>query len=342
MTCRIRAGEVARPCHHGFTPRVARHDRPLLADIRPGDPACSGPPLLPMHFCRPVIRVAAGLGVRPDAPRRCGGVLSSVRDLGPLLSENPNGTGGLWCYSPLTRSGGQGCVRVAVNSPSQPRTWASIAALWPAGRVARKSAGPETGPEIHRSAVARSARFGSATGPPGPVRPTVASGPADGIGRERDARGPAFAVQDPQGVCQRASVQLPFAPFVHQCERVAECGRRARQRLRGSEGPVRVPVPGRVDPAQQVGRLQVTVDQLPLGPGQRGQRRQLLRQHGRVTGRRSRGRPRSRRPGRAPGRRWRPAPAPAPGRRGRRRRPGRCAGRAAPPSAPAPGPAPPP
>lgn len=244
MTCRIRAGEVARPCRHGFTPRAARHDRPRLADIRPGDPSCSGPPLLPVHSCRPVIQAAAGLGVRPDAPRRCGGVLSSDRDLGPLLSENPNGTGRLWCYSPLTRSGGQGCVRVAVNSPPQPRTWASIAARWPPGRVARNSAGRETGPEIHRSAVARSARFGSADDTPGPIRPTAVSGSADPIGRERDARGPALAVQHPQRVCQRAPVQLPFAPFVHQCERVAERGRRARRRLRGPQRPVRLPGPG--------------------------------------------------------------------------------------------------
>lgn len=38
--------------------------------------------------------------------------------------------------------------------------------------------------------------------------------------------------------------------------------------------------PGRVDPAQQVGRLQVTVDQLALDPGQRGQRRQFLLAYG--------------------------------------------------------------
>src|SRR3954467_2251567 len=99
MTCRIRAGEVARPLTRlhpkGCSARSWRD--------RSGDPSCLGPPLLPMHFCRPVIRAAAGLGVRPDRPASCGGGLSSVTDLGSLVSENPNGTGDLWGYSPLTR-----------------------------------------------------------------------------------------------------------------------------------------------------------------------------------------------------------------------------------------------
>src|SRR3954452_4675734 len=69
MTCRIRAGEVARPLTRlhpkGCSARSWRD--------RPGDPSCLGPPLLPIHFCRPVIRAAAGLGVRPDRPAAVAG-----------------------------------------------------------------------------------------------------------------------------------------------------------------------------------------------------------------------------------------------------------------------------
>lgn len=68
MTCRIRAGEVARP-------RAAASPQGPPGSLR--RPVVLGPPLLPMHICRPVIREAAGLGVRPGPPRRCGGGLSS-------------------------------------------------------------------------------------------------------------------------------------------------------------------------------------------------------------------------------------------------------------------------
>ena len=69
MTCRIRAGEVARPLTRlhpkGCSARSWRD--------RSGDPSCLGPPLLPMHSCRPVIRAAAGLGVHPDRPAAVAG-----------------------------------------------------------------------------------------------------------------------------------------------------------------------------------------------------------------------------------------------------------------------------
>ncbi len=65
MTCRIRAGEVARPRCRGFTPRAARSGHGVTV------PATRRAWVL--HSCRstsrrPVIRAAAGLGVRPDRP----------------------------------------------------------------------------------------------------------------------------------------------------------------------------------------------------------------------------------------------------------------------------------
>src|SRR3954468_991614 len=69
MTCRIRAGEVARP-------RLRLHPKGCSGRSwrdRSGDPSCLGPPLLPIHSCRPGIRAAAGLGVRPDRPAAAAG-----------------------------------------------------------------------------------------------------------------------------------------------------------------------------------------------------------------------------------------------------------------------------
>lgn len=82
MTCRIRAGEVARP-------RMRLHPKGCSARSwldRSGDPSCLGPPLLPVHFCRPVIRTAAGLGVRPDRPAAVAG---ACRQEGILTYGSP-------------------------------------------------------------------------------------------------------------------------------------------------------------------------------------------------------------------------------------------------------------
>ena len=81
MTCRIRAGEVARP-------RKAASPQGLLGAerLRTGDPSCLGPPLLPIHSCRPVIRAAAGLGVRPDRPAAVAG---ACRQTGILAHRCP-------------------------------------------------------------------------------------------------------------------------------------------------------------------------------------------------------------------------------------------------------------
>jgi hypothetical protein len=102
MTCRIRAGEVARPLTRlhpkGHSARSWRD--------RSGDPSCLGPPLLPIHFCRPVIRAAAGLGVRPDRPATAAGACRQ-QDLGLLTVESPRGTGDLCSFAPLTRLGGR-------------------------------------------------------------------------------------------------------------------------------------------------------------------------------------------------------------------------------------------
>src|SRR4051794_32749217 len=82
MTCRIRAGEVARPLLRlhpkGCSTRPWRD--------RSGDPSCLGPPLLPIHSCRPVIRAAAGLGVHPDRPAAAAG---ACRQTGIFTHTSP-------------------------------------------------------------------------------------------------------------------------------------------------------------------------------------------------------------------------------------------------------------
>ena len=99
MTCRIRADKVARPLTRlhpkGCSTRSWRD--------RPGDPSCLGPPLLPMQSCRPVIRVAAGLGVRPDRPAAAAG---SCRQTGIFTYECPkspteSGICGVTHHSPV-------------------------------------------------------------------------------------------------------------------------------------------------------------------------------------------------------------------------------------------------
>jgi len=69
MTCRVRAGEVARP-HAAASPQ-GRSGRRL--GVLPGPPVVLGPPLLPLHSCRPGIRAPAGLGVRADRPATAAG-----------------------------------------------------------------------------------------------------------------------------------------------------------------------------------------------------------------------------------------------------------------------------
>jgi hypothetical protein len=99
MTCRIRAGEVARPPD-------AASPQGLLGTDRVSVPATRRARVL--HSCRstPVDRSS---GRRQDsasartAPPPVAGAVG--RDLHPRKSENPNGTGGLCCYSPLRRSG---------------------------------------------------------------------------------------------------------------------------------------------------------------------------------------------------------------------------------------------
>lgn len=141
MTCRIRAGEVARPHECGFTPRAARpgafrgrrpYRRPvMLGSSTPADPLLStGHP-------------GGGRTRRPPgSPRRCGGVLSSVRDLDALTSEIPNGTGDLCCYSPLTRSGGSRSVRPGGAAAGAPRTSGGAALRAGGARASRKPEGP--------------------------------------------------------------------------------------------------------------------------------------------------------------------------------------------------------
>src|SRR3954468_7661395 len=56
----------------------------------------------------------------PGPPRRCGGGLSSVTDLGARKCEKPNGTEHLWCYSPPTRLGEHPFERRRVEGPRSP------------------------------------------------------------------------------------------------------------------------------------------------------------------------------------------------------------------------------
>ena len=53
--------------------RVLRLHPKGAPDNRPGRPVVLGPPLLPLHSCRPGIRAAAGLGVRADRPATAAG-----------------------------------------------------------------------------------------------------------------------------------------------------------------------------------------------------------------------------------------------------------------------------
>lgn len=89
MTCRIRAGEVARPLLRlhpkGCSERLS---------CRSGGPSCSGPPLLPIH---PLLSTGHPGGGRirrpPGPPRRGGGGLSSVKDLDRRQYEYPHAQG---------------------------------------------------------------------------------------------------------------------------------------------------------------------------------------------------------------------------------------------------------
>ena len=67
MTCRVRTGEDARPRE-----RLHPEGRPASAV-----PKYLGPPLLPVHSCRPVVRNGGRTRRPPGPPRRGGGGLSS-------------------------------------------------------------------------------------------------------------------------------------------------------------------------------------------------------------------------------------------------------------------------
>lgn len=144
MTCRIRAGEVARPHECGFTPRAARSGTSHGGD-RSGDPSCSGPPLLPIHFPRDRSsgRRQDSASARTAPPLRRGLVVSHGSCLAG--TRNPNGTWLLCCYSPLTRSGGRPCVRSTVVGGDDAGTSGAARTTAAGGGVPRNLDRPRTG-----------------------------------------------------------------------------------------------------------------------------------------------------------------------------------------------------
>lgn len=141
MTCRIRAGEVARPRCRGFTPRAARIERTSAPATRLARV---------LHSCR-------STSVDPSSERRQDSASARTapplwrglvvgRDLDARMSEKPNRIGDLWRYSPLTRSGGQSRFRPGAETGGDPRTSSGMqnSARWV--RALRDSHGPLKGP----------------------------------------------------------------------------------------------------------------------------------------------------------------------------------------------------
>lgn len=211
MTCRIRAGEVARPHECGFTPRTARPGTSREGG-RAGDPSCSGPPLLPIHFLvdRSSGRRQDSASARTAPPLRRGLVVSHGSC--PARRENPNGTCPLCCYDPLARSGRHPVFDVppkAVTAPGPATEW----------RGARVGDG---GPQL-RGAVNRRCSYAER----GYAVWSVSTRSASGTRRKADPCRPALSVQHPQRPGQGGGVHLRLAAPVHQRQRVTQRRRHA-------------------------------------------------------------------------------------------------------------------
>ncbi|MGC0333491.1 hypothetical protein RKD23_006481 [Streptomyces sp. SAI-170] len=265
MTCRIRAGEVARPPEGGFTPRTARttalRRTVVLGSSTPADPLLStGHP-------------GGGRTRRPPGPpRRGGGGLSSVRDLHSQVSEIPNGTGDLCCYSPLARSGGQLDRQASVKTAERPRTRAGTHCSAVKARASRNCWAPQYDHLLLRKGVRHLVRLTAASR----AQPSERDGSATRAVRRSPSR--TRSARARVGACSSVSPRWCISASASRSSTAL-----AHQRLSGAQSAVGVAVVRGVDPAQQVDRLQVTVDQLALGAGQRGQRRQFGWQHRRLT-----------------------------------------------------------
>jgi hypothetical protein len=240
MTCRIRAGEVARP-RCGFTPRAARHGHPcrrpvVLGSSTPADPLLSTGHPDGGRTRRP-----------PGSPRRGGGGLSSVTDLGSRMSENPNGTGDLWRYSPLIRSGGHCSVRTSVEATEDARTSTGTSLSGEGLASLRNPDGPTAGDTT-------TPKGGTSFGP---FR--LRSGRLDAIAewpdrahlRQLSERGGSVtravrrSPSSTRSARQRGAVHLALAPLMHRLGdqrlggarmRVSSSGRAARSLARPSTG----------------------------------------------------------------------------------------------------------
>ncbi len=144
MTCRIRAGEVARPHECGFTPRAARPGAPLAEMTVPATRRA-----WVLHSCRstPVDRSSGrrqdSASARTAPPLRRGLVVSHGSCL--VRWENPNGTCSLCCYSPLARSRGRTRVRAVAGCPTGSGTCGGMACSAAWTRASRNLGGSETG-----------------------------------------------------------------------------------------------------------------------------------------------------------------------------------------------------
>ena len=256
MTCRIRAGEVARPLTRlhpkGCSARSWRD--------RSGDPSCLGPPLLPIHSCRPVIRAAAGLGVRPDRPAAVAGSCRQSGILAHGCPKNPTEPGVcvVTHHSPVRVDT---LVRGVSRRPEPPGPAWNV--LIPPPKCARCATGGARKKEsrLLQTAVRRLVRFElgpDAHGADASVRPAAGASTAGSGGSVTRAvrRSPSSTRSARASV---GGVQFASRPVVHQAS-ASRSAAALPPGLGGAQSAVGVPVVGRIDPAEQVDHVEVTVD----------------------------------------------------------------------------------
>lgn len=152
----------------------------VRTNVRTGDPSCSGPPLLPIHSCRPVIRAAAGLGVRPDRPAAAAGSCRQSGILAHGRTKIPTEPGicGVTHHSPVRVDATAFEEMARCPTSPGPAAEGSNGPTRPARDASRTSAWTECG--IRRWGVRHSVRFGAAPDVTAAVR-----APATRLGRRQ-------------------------------------------------------------------------------------------------------------------------------------------------------------
>ncbi len=222
MTCRIsgwRSCPAALPRLH---PRIARNLTPVRVErtSRPGDPPCLGPPL-PADPLLSTGHPGGGRFRRPPGPppRRGGGRLVDQSGILSRASENPNGTGDLWRYSPLPPVRVDTApFRASVRVPDVAPTWGEALSGGPRTGGSRNSGGPEERSGCNRTAVRRSGPFQVPSGaaptsaPPGCRRAGRASASADAVRRGATPERPGARRPGTRSACASVSPCSSVSP----------------------------------------------------------------------------------------------------------------------------------